>query len=457
MVWNPGLSRFAKALAVLGLMLGAASAPYARAGDPVTLDKPLAAEVFVKTDKSAKQLRGNLLRYDDAEFTLRVGKDERTLAWADITPASAVALRQKTIDRTKAEDWLALGAFAWHLGAKDQAQSALRQAVRLKPDLKSQADEILATPPNPPQRQTTASSVGPDTGVAAQPGAKDGRRGVVKFTPATPEQAAAANAYARQYMAEVSEITGVTFQELETDHFLIFTDWDKREYDYLKKNLERAYAVVARQFDMDPKETVFVGKLPVYMFSQYDDFAKLARSKDEFPVTNRVAGYFRGNTRGLGHMSMWKPTAALTGSNDIRDAERLWSNVLVHEFTHAFLARYRSDVFIPRWLNEGCAEVIAQDVVPLRGRYEMARLMALQGADVMQLFDDRNIPSGEYYPVMQTMVELLVQTNRKSFLKMIDAIKDGADPAEALQEHYNVDYATFAKQWREYAKRLAKN
>lgn len=449
-----GPSRPAKTLAVLGLTLGMAlSGPHALAGGSVVLDKPIAGVVFVKSEKSAKQLRGTLLRFDDAEFTLKVGKEEQTLGWVDVTPASAFELRLRTIDRTKAEDWLELGEFAWNLGGKEQAQSSLRQAVSINADLKARADEITATAPNPPQRSSVATDDKPD-----RPGQREvPRRGAESFASATPEQIQAANAYARESMGEVSETTGVKFVELETEHFLIFTDWDKREHDFLKKNLERAYTVVSKRFNVDPKASVFVGKLPVYMFNKYDDFAKLARTKDNFPVTNRVAGYFRGSSRGIGHMSMWKPTAALVGSSDIKEAEWLWGNVLVHEFTHAFLARYKSNVFVPRWLNEGCAEVIAQEVVPLKGRYEIARLMALQGADVMQLFDDKNIPTGEYYPVMQTMVEMLVQSSRPSFIKFIDAIKEGDDPEEALKKHFNMDYAGLAKEWRDYAKRLAKN
>ncbi len=434
--------------------------------DAVTLEKPIPAEVFVKADaKAAKQLKGLLIRFDDAEFTLKVGKDEQTLGWIDITPASAVALRTRTIDRASGNDWLSLGEFAWNLGAKEQAQTALRNAVKINADLKPRAEKISASTPTPPHRNTeapaSASNVTPpssETGIVAQPGGNDSGDGkVIKFAPATPEQAKVAIDYARGFAAEATKTTGAKFQEVETEHFLIFTDWDKREFDFLKKNLERAYTVVAKQFDMDPKDNVFVGKLPVYMFAEFQDFSTFAKQTDGFPATNRVAGYFQSDSRGWGHMAMWKPNSTLTGNSSIKDAERLWSYVLVHEFTHAFLSRYKSNVFIPRWLNEGSAEVVALSVIPLGGRYQMARLMALQGADVSQLFNSRTIPAGEYYPVMQTMVELLVQTNKKNFLKMIDAIKDGEDPEEMLKKFYNTDYAGFANEWREYAKRLTKN
>src|SRR4051794_29764764 len=74
-------------------------------------DRPIAAEVYVKSSGKAAALRGSLVRSDDKTFTLHVGIDDRTLAWTDITPATAFALKQKMTDRTKADQCLALGQF----------------------------------------------------------------------------------------------------------------------------------------------------------------------------------------------------------------------------------------------------------------------------------------------------------------------------------------------------------
>jgi hypothetical protein len=46
------------------------------------------------------------------------------------------------------------------------------------------------------------------------------------------------------------------------------------------------------------------------------------------------------------------------------------------------------------------------------------------------------------------MVELLVVSDRKNFIKLIDTIKDGVDPEEALEQIYKTDYADFAQKWR---------
>ena len=442
-----------RAVVTVGAALAMAAAAVVWA---VTPDKPIPAEVYVKTAGPAVPLRGSLVSYDEATFTLRVNNEDKTLGWTDVTPATAFVLRQKTIDRSRAEQLLKLGRFGWDIGAKDQAQSALKSAVRMDASLKPKADEILAGPYGTLlAAAATRPVVNPVHPAGKRPPAtRPGDAATVKFQKPTPEQIDAAMKAAREQAESVESTLNVQLSEFETDHFLVFTDWPQREYGPLKTNLEAAYRIVSRQFDADPKETVFVGKLPVYMLARYDDFAAFAKQIDGFAdVNEQTAGYYQGDTRGYGHMAMWKPSPALVGNSSQSEAERLWGYVLVHEFTHAFLARYKSNAFVPRWLNEGIAEVIAYTEFPYADRRRMARLMAGNRADVKFLFDDTNRPSGEYYPVMQSMVEFLLATNKPGFQKMIDAIKNGTKPEQAMRDIYHADYDAFIVAWQDWAKR----
>src|SRR5260221_14119190 len=67
-----------------------------------------------------------------------------------------------------------------------------------------------------------------------------------KFQPATREEADKAIATYKAAVAEIAEKLNLKFTTIETSHFLIFTDWDKREHDFLKKNVEEAYACVSQ-------------------------------------------------------------------------------------------------------------------------------------------------------------------------------------------------------------------
>src|SRR2546423_941802 len=84
-----------------------------------------------------------------------------------------------------------------------------------------------------------------------------------RYIKSTPQQDAAAIARARKVSTDVQAELKLKLDEFQTAHFIVFTDWDPREADFLKTNLEGAYAAVAREFDISPRENVFVGKLPV--------------------------------------------------------------------------------------------------------------------------------------------------------------------------------------------------
>ena len=285
---------------------------------------------------------------------------------------------------------------------------------------------------------------------AAKPAANTGDdKGIVEFQPATDEEAAAAIAEARKKAAEVEKKLDIKLAEFETDHFIVFTNWDKREFPFLRTNLEAAYTCVSRQFGISRKKNVFVGKLPIYMIVKLDDFMRFADEIDSFNASRSVLGYYQGDETGSGHMAMWKPTAG--GANNTARAEREWAYVLTHEFTHAFVARYRTNRQIPRWMNEGLAEVIAMGQFPDPDRTMMARTAPRRYDDLTFLFDDRNMPSGEYYPVMMSLVQTLLAEDRRKFLKMFNAIKDGSTPEDALQEFYHTDYDGLVAAWRRYA------
>jgi len=283
---------------------------------------------------------------------------------------------------------------------------------------------------------------------------------VSRYVKSTPEQDAAAIGQARKVSADVEKQLKVQLVEFQTPHFIVFTDWDPREYGFLKTNLEGSYAAVARQFQIAVKENIFIGKLPVLMFAKYDDFARFASQYDDVPVSRQVRGYFAQARDGTGHMAMWKPVAE--GRNvSLQDAQREWAYTLTHEFTHAFVSRYRSNGRIPRWMNEGLAEIVAQGQFPSSDRRTMMRSMALRaanprgngGVSIAPLFDDENVPGGEWYPVMQGLVETLIAYDRGKFIKLFNAIKDGEDPEPAMKRIYGWDYDALEKAFREYASR----
>lgn len=435
------------------------------------LANPFRVEVTLRSDGPTKRLAGEVVAADESGLTIRTGDKQQTLAWTELVPASAMGVKFRLIDKSKATDWLELGRWAWSAGLTSEARSALGNARRLDRSLGQEIDAILGSAPGSvTARPTPADPATKPADEAPKPAAEDAANAVVNLPPqasvaanevvhyTTPTAAenAASIALTRRRMQEAQKTLEVKFVELETAHFLIYTDWDPREYNFLKEQCEGAYRVVAKQFNQPVDGNVFVGKLPIYMFATQKAFRRFAQEFDEFSAPEAVLGYHYSSPSEQGHMAMWKPTVG-TGINagaSRDDAMRRWGRTLAHEFSHAFIHRYRSNAQIPRWLNEGTAEMIAEAALPTNNYHGKARMAALDGADLMPLFDDSNMPSGYYYPVMMTMAECLQKQDGRKFVALFDEIKSGTEPEEALKKIYNIDYTKLAEGWSRYAKAL---
>lgn len=411
-----------------------------------TVDKPIAVEPYLR---SGDRLAGNVTAWDADGFTIHQTED-RTVKWNDLTPSSAFVVRSRLIDKTSAGDWLDLGQMGWQMGLKEQARFAFSNAVRLDQSLKPRVSEILSAAPTGSGSESSGATTLPHAFIARRPATAP-----INYIKSTPAEDAAAIAHAQKMADEVGSTMKLKFTELQTDHFIIFTDWDPREFNFLKSCVEGAYSVVSQQFGIPVKDNVFVGKLPVFMFAHQNDFQKYSGDYDQMPPNKMLLGYYASHGDGTGHMAMWKPSAAALDmpGQSVQNMERQWAYTLTHEFTHAFVDRYKSNRPIPRWLNEGLAEVIAQRQFPRPETRPAAREIASSNQDVDFLFDDNQMPGGEYYPVMQTMVQMLIDTNRQNFMAFFDAIKDGQPAEEALHQYYGLTYATMSAAWRKYAMR----
>jgi hypothetical protein len=440
----------------LALVLAAALSLPARADlKPTTLAKPLA----VKATLSAgfENVEGTLIRYDAAVIVIKTPKGDREIKWSALTRLSQFGVRKLIVDPNSAEDWIEIAQLATRLDMRKEAQAAVANAMRIDPATKAKGEAMLghsstaAAAAVPPTATTTPATALPPVSVPEAGAVKASSPRNAKYQKASPEENAQAIAYAEKRAKIVADGMHIKLETIKTAHFIIFTNWDPREYNFLKTNCENAYTAVSRQFDIPVTENVFVGLLPVFMFVTKDEFTKYANEYDKFPVATGVTGYFTQHQDGSGHMVMWKPVITRGG---LGKAEEDWGHTLTHEFTHAFISRYRNSQLVPRWLNEGLAEVIASGPFPRAYVHPYAKMMAGKNFDFQALFDDNKMPPGEMYPVMQTMVEALIREDRKAFLKMFDDIKDGMDPEAAMRKNYKAGYSDWEKAWRNYAKKL---
>ncbi len=408
-------------LSFVALLLTAASIARAKL-EPTTLATPIRVEFTVSLD-DGQPIRGELLSYDAKTLTVKVATGEsNAYKWSQLSWPSEYAVRMQLIDKKKGSDWMEMAELAVKNKLLPQVKPNVAQAVALDPSLKARGDAVL--------------KAAIDRGV------------VKKFQKATPEQNAKAIEVAKAVAAEVAEKLNFEFKTIESPHFIIFTDWTD-EHDYLKGLCEQSYTAVSTEFDVPVKENIFVGKLPVFMFKTQAGFKLFAEKVDEFPapVPSGLLGYFTPHADGSGHMAMFRPTVDRMEG----DPKGMFAHTLMHEFTHAFIARYRTNGRVPRWIHEGMAEYISYKHYPRKFPYPFAKYMAEKQFPFDSMFDDKKPPGAEMYPVMQTMVEALIKDNPKGFIRMFNDVKDGVEPELAIKKQYKATYKDFEQAWRKYA------
>jgi hypothetical protein len=419
-------------------------------GDRVVVDPPVTIRITQETDRPGMGLVGELVEYDDRGLILQVRGDRRRFQWVELTPHSAFTARYRLIDQTSGQDWLELGEFAHAVGAPAEAEKALKWALRLSPELADEIERVRATAPG----RLRGPFQSPDE-KEEDPEAEEERRQelltdsaeLARFQPVSDEQADRAMADADSAAERAMEELGVNARRIETAHFVVYTDWHPDDDAFLISALEDAYRLVAEEFGIPASENIFVGKLPVYMFDEHGTFMRYARQLDgHSEFRESVAGYFTSHSNGNGKLVMSKPrNVELYGAEAARG---VWQRNLTHEFSHAFFARYRSNTFVPRWLNEGLAEVIAEKVYPRPGALSTARRIARDNKSISQIFDDRSLAGPEMYPVMMTLVQALYDEDSAKFVDYINRIKAGENAQKALRELYDVDYRGLEAAWR---------
>jgi hypothetical protein len=394
--------------------------------------------------KPSEFVFGTVGEWDDTSVTLRVKGNDRTLKWAELSGVSAYALRSLLIDKKDASAWLKLGTMAWGLNDMRDAKTALTQAAKLDPKLNADIEAIEASsaglllePPGEELMRDVPQE--PNDEVVASAVLKS------KYHKTSAADAKISLADNREEAKKIAEEQHIVFKEVETEHFLIFTDWSPNSYGFIKQNLEAANACVSKQFDISPSENIFVGKLTVYMFEKHSDFLKFAVSYDHLPPSEGIAGYYASRGTSKAHLAMSKPNFGVGHEQEVN-----WAYVLTHEFTHAFVARYRSSRHLPTWINEGIAEVVASGQFPREVKSTAARVAA-GTSSLTPLFDEHaGMQPGEIYPVMRTLTEVLILKDRKKFLVMFDQMKAGASGAKALKDNYGMTFADLERVWRVY-------
>ena len=252
----------------------------------------------------------------------------------------------------------------------------------------------------------------------------------------------------RERMEGISSTLRLRLHAAESDHFLLFSDLDSRVRNAILVWLEDFRIKLMRSFHLDGADRLWDGKCLVLVFSNQESLSKYAFAFDRH-VLGRSRGYFVLEAR----MSNGPRLVHIATYQSEQDGNRGLREVLVHEATHAVVELHGQSGELPLWLHEGLAEFMVVTVDPsqraLRQERAYARATAAGYAGISDLFTKRFLPSDvEDYAVSFALVDYLHRRNPAGLRVLIDMLKAGYEPADALAESYALTFDELERLWR---------
>jgi len=400
---------------------------------------------------------------DHSEHALVLVREQKpyVFSWNELEFGSALstkrallALQRGGANKLSADDHFELGMFSLSCDRNDVAANEFREAKRLNRKLEELIarafDEYRARKEkgggeDDPFEGEPLTDIG-DSAVPFEVGLTGDDGALLAERPSAENRAKVMDAY-RTFGEKVRAVMGKDVVLLESDHFLIWTDWERKYRDRLTVWAEAMYAALREQFDLQTTDEVFLAKCPVFCWRSKARFQKFARYFDGYEGSNAV-GYTRSIEKN-GHVHV----VLVRQGRSEADFDR-FACTLVHEGSHAFMHRLYSTRLIPHWVNEGYADLTAERVL---GEHcdtaEKAALLARQ-------FVRYDWPLGgmlesvapievHEYPLAHSLVSHLEGLGRPRFAGFVRSLKDGRTTAEALAANYDgMTLAQLEQGWR---------
>ena len=228
------------------------------------------------------------------------------------------------------------------------------------------------------------------------------------------------------------KMSHLQFRYVEREYFMFLTNLSSQEVDGLLEKLDLMYSELCKAFGIPPTHNIWCGKCVVVAFRDQSDFLKF-----ESQIMNVDATGAQGICHSFGDGKVI--FAGYQGDNG-------FPNVLVHETSHGFVHRYMSSAGVPSWLNEGMADWISHQIVRnnrIPTRQKIAAMLVRKRGTLGDLLTKKQNISADEYGMSSAIVDLLIQIDRGrgKFREFFEAIKQGTDAEQALNESFGFNYA----------------
>jgi hypothetical protein len=251
--------------------------------------------------------------------------------------------------------------------------------------------------------------------------------------PESDDDHAAALAKSREMVDEVIAAFPGT-QLYETEHFLFTSNMPQEQAGPYVAYLDKMYEWMCQLYGVPKAHKVWLGgKAPVFAFLERDQFE--AFEAKYFPDARQQLGTLT-NIYGLCHQSMrGEVIIACYRGDDPND----FGQMLVHETSHGFIHRYKTKAQLPNWVDEGMADLIGSEMVPASKTVKDRELKAIaqlaQQRSLGGLLTTPRIQAWQY-GMASNLNRFLLRSNRQSYVRFIENLKEGMKWEEALLDAY---------------------
>ncbi len=403
--------------------------------------------------RTGGQLSGGVVDHTDHGLVIVREKTPYVFAWSELEPDSAFLAKHALLTfervragdgRLRAEDHFQLGLFALRQDQHDLAGRQFGKAVALDDTYARRAREAFReydrparvepnVVPGADEEPTDPDADGPDEGTTSKEAIHPPPDITIVPQPSADSREKVRSAYLT-FGAKVREVIGRAVVEMESEHFLIWTDFEPRYRARLLERCEVTYGALCARFGLDPSKSLFLSKCPIFAWRSTKRFRKFARYFDGYGGENAV-GYTRSIEEN-GHVHV----VLLRRGRTEADFDRFVCT-LVHESTHAFMHRLFSSRLIPHWVNEGYADLTVERVLGDRcatggNATLLARQFVRYDWPIADLLESTGPLEVNQYPIAHSVVRFLESRDAARFVAFVRDLKSGSPLADALAAAY---------------------
>ncbi|PCJ63234.1 MAG: hypothetical protein COA79_00065 [Planctomycetota bacterium] len=223
----------------------------------------------------------------------------------------------------------------------------------------------------------------------------------------------------------------------KTKHFSInYTMKINKFTKELPKTLEAFLKLFKKIMAINSETQVYKGRLEIYFWEKRSEYLRFSAKFEGFNA-GASGGYFTITKMGWPRINL----PLENNSRGIKGKRARALLVLFHEGTHALFAKYRTDVRLPTWLNEGLADYFAFSVIdkyyrsykPMINakknhmRYIKSGLKSGNLRSFRDLFHQQGTSGGAdtgAYALGWLSVSYLFKNHKKRFVKFLKSCKD---------------------------------